>query len=318
MDVATHTPQPILSPAEAWHLARWQLAEMLLLTPASELAATIQANLDASRDGFVGQAKLPATLIGSADRITAELQDGMPFPVAHWPTTDDEIRDTWGFVDMTDSGDVPFTMVAPFRPVSIANMPEGTQVIRIRDTRHSSTAALVEAMTCAKRDLTAALRSSAPEMAWRRANSVISVYRQAAKLVFRTLSEEDFNNWNPSAPGEIDITSAPALIAQIAATAKAQGVLAFQVIYAWTQAIVDSANQTQATPDAVIAQIDEALASMDESLSAFNKTLLLRSKIAPNTVQTMVVFRPHPHSIPVLLAIPVGASDTIRSLAPNR
>lgn len=309
---ATHTPQPILSPAEAWHLARWQLAETLLSTPAAELAAKIQSTLEVSRDGFLGTTALPRELLEHSDKITGELPESLPFPVAHWPTTDEEIRDTWGFVDMTDDGETPFTLVSPFRPVSIADMPEGTQVLRIRDTRHSATAAIVEAMTCAKRDLSSALASNAPEMGWRRANTVISVYRRAAKLVFQTLTEEDFINWNPSTPGGIDISSAPALVAQIAATAKAQSVLAFQIVASWTQAVVDSAQQSKDTPEAALQHVRDALSAMDQSLEAFNHTLLLRSKISPSKVQTMVVFRPIPHSIPVMLAIPRDDSRVLQ------
>jgi len=309
---ANHTPQPILSPAEAWHLARWSLAEKLLSTPAAELGAEIQSVLESARHGFLGTAALPVELIQGSDKITGELPESLPFPVAHWPTSDEEIRDTWGFVDMTDDGETPFTLVSPFRPVSISNMPEGTQVLRIRDTRHSATAAIVEAMTCANRDLSNALSSNTPEMGWRRANTVISVYRRAARLVFQTLTEEDFVNWNPSTPGGIDISSAPALVAQIAATAKAQSVLAFQIVASWAQAVVDSAQKNAEPKEQPLQHIREALAAMEASLNAFNQTLLLRSKIPHDSVQTMVVFRPLPHSIPVMLAIPIDHSNVLQ------
>lgn len=310
--LAHHTPQPILSPAEAWHLARWSLAEKLLSTPAAELAATIQSTLEVSRDGFLSTTTLPTEMIGQSDKITGELPDSLPFPVAHWPTTDEEIRDTWGFVDMTDEGETPFTLVSPFRPVSIATMPEGTQVLRIRDTRHSATAAVVEAMTCAKRDLASALAANSPEMCWRRANTVIHVYRRAARLVFQSLTEEDFVNWNPSAPNEIDISTAPALIAHIAATAKAQSVLAFQIISSWAQAVVDTAQQDKGSPESALQHIRTADEAMGQALDAFNHTLLLRAKIQPQTIRTMVVFRPIPHSIPVMLAIPIDNSNVLK------
>ncbi len=306
---ATHTPQPILSPAEAWHLASWSLAEKLLSTPAAELAAMIQNTLEASRDSFLGMTSLPIDLLSQSYKIIGEMPDSLPFPVAHWPTTDEEIRDTWGFVDMTDESDAPFTLVSPFRPVSISSMPVGTQVLRIRDTRHSATAAIVEAMTCANRDLSNALASNAPEMGWRRSNTVINVYRRAARLVFQTLTEEDFVNWSPSAPNEIDISSAPSLVAQIAATAKAQSVLAFQIIASWAQAVVDNAQQAKEPPEVAIQHTRTALEAMNQSLEAFNQTLLLRSKISPPNVRTMVVFRPIPHSIPVMLAIPIDDSN---------
>src|SRR5690606_23975726 len=158
-------------------------------------------------------------------------------------------------------------------------------------------------------------------VALRRLGQVITIYRQAAKLVFkRVLRGDDFNDWIPTLPRKITLARATNLINQVGATARAHEMLAFHVLAQWMQAHADAVERDLPEGqrlDAFRAELRGALEQHQRYLAPMHEQAMSESGLDPGNYRCQVVFRPIPNVGPTLVAVPVGVDTVVPLHAPH-
>ena len=321
------TPQPVVSPGDAWHLAQGQSFERAAkmvreaaqgqeVPGLDEFCEQLAVKLDSHSDGafrtFLNRGD--RTHFKSAGiRVQAEYDDTSAVPMVRWPDSDPD--NTWGMVEPEDLG----VMATPFREFSLERLPDGYRTVKLRDPHHAATAALVELLGCAKRDARTAFVAADHREAWRRLNRVIELYRQAAKFGISALGDDDYIGWRPTMPPDFEIATAAGLICRVAATARAQWSLATHLMAIWLQAIADS-TEDPAVGDqrhVFLQRIERAADGLEKALDGMNRTLA-EPHLADGDWSMMVIFRPVPTSIPVLALIPKPATSNVDALPVRR
>ena len=311
--------QPVVNSAEAWHLSRaLALGEVMALLRGGTTARTLQALEHEARlawEAYFVEVGAPESIQTRPESIMARFDADLQLPVVCWPDSEDAMGDRWEFHELPSEGDAPFVLTAPFRPVQLARLPKDSVVVPLNDPRHCAGAALVEALECAGRDAEAAFAASNVDIAWRRLNQVIRIYRDAAKLVYqRVLRADDFNDWTPNLPARITLDRACALICQIGSTARAHEVLAFHVIAYWLQSQADhiEANvPADGRKDAMRESIAQAIEMQRLGVAPFQALALAQRGLDPGSHQVQVVFRPIPAGGPRLVAVPRRNSGNV-------
>lgn len=309
-------PQPIISATEAWLLSRAQaltsLAASIEKMKPQAIAAEIAALTDAAWAQYFKHVDAPPAVQAQRASILADLDPETAIPVVEWPATEETRVGVWEFVDLGKTEGLDLTMTVPFRPVSLASLPEGTRVVPLQDPRHSAAAAMIEALTSAKRDITAAFTAVSPVTAFRRLNRVIQVYRQAARITLAKLQTDDFHTWQPNAPRTISLAQAEALICQLGATARSHQVLAVHLMAQWLQHLADDETISRA-PDrkeAVMGELMAMIAKFNRTLEHYSRQSSEDAGITHETYAAMVIFHPVPGTGPVIAFVPAGGPNT--------
>jgi|GEM_PF-6518368 hypothetical protein len=332
MDDKTRTvAQPVVSPGDAWHLALAQgyeqvgsmmdslideLGPMKLDEFVTRIRERLSERAELAWTSFFRGVPKEQAVSGDVGLVRVEFDPDRALPIIHVPSTDVGISG-WGVVDMpTSKGGREIVLATPFREVALSSLPEGTQLIKLQDARHAATAALVDVLSAALRDSASVFATVNPRSAWHELNRLIHVYRQAARYSISVLSEDDYVNWKPSVPSEIEIGGAPEMICQIAATARGQSVLAVHLVAHWLQALADTVNKRPASDRQAlyIQAVESARNSLSQILEGMNRACLAANAVSPSAVDAMVIIRPHPIGIPVLAAVPRAEQSSVRPL----
>lgn len=324
MSMPMSPPQPIVSSAESWHLARAQTlgwVRRLIEGNPGPLTRSVQTALREVREEeqrawqeYFEHVGAPFAVQESVDAIEASFDPEMNMPIVRWPDADRVMSDSWGFVDLPAEGG-PFTLTTPFRSVFLSKLPPGSVPIPISDARHSATAAFVEALQCAQRDVEAAFLATNEAVALRRLGQVIGIYRQAAKLVYRrVLRGDDFNDWTPTLPRKITLARAGSLISQVGATARAHEMLAFHVLAQWMQGHADRVERELPEGqrlEAFRTELRNALELHERSVAPMHEQAMAESGLDAGSYRCQVIFRPIPNMGPTLVAIPMSAGTVV-------
>lgn len=324
-------PQPVVSSSEAWHLAQLSAfesaAELVRKTNADLQAASLdefcrlvvtalQDNASESWRTYLRHSN--RTLAGSdRTKVIVTFSEDHAIPVVEWPESTPGAR---GMIDLPGGEGADMVLATPFRQVEISTLPPTRLCALLRDPRHAATAALVEVLQCAQRDAQSAFVAPSVRAGWRRLNNVIAVYRQAAKVSLEVLSDDDFIGWKARIPKEIEIYSAASLICEVAATARAQLAMAMYLMASWVQSLVDGmpANGSASAQEAFLARVSAAAMGLEKVLEGMNDSLAKTTW--PNHVpgNHMIVFRPIPESLPMLVILPKGEGKATVAKLPKK
>lgn len=331
-DQKTNT-QPVVSPAEAWHLATGQaleraikIAQATLPDSGSEGVSDFRASLvrqlqvaaDESWRLFVQHSDRPTTRI-ARDSVIVEYDESRSLPLIRWPAEHGD--SSWGILDLEDlDGMDPASIATPFRKVDLTRLGDGRQIVQIRDRQHVATGALVEMLTTALRDAETAFVAADLHSGWRRLLQIISLYRQAASLASAALRPDEFSNWKPSMPPLDDLGSAAATICGHATSSRAMLSMAVHLVAEWLQACADSCEaqpidvRATAYRDRVICARDTLLLALDGMNSAVGRAQWK----GVGAFECMVVFRSEQYDIPVLALVPASTEPLTTLPAPKR
>lgn len=321
-------PQPIISSAEAWHLARAKTLEDLTQrldndSPSDadqqlyNLREAVKSDLLSAWTEYFAYVGAPQSVQDNRAAISVKFDAETSVPLVSWPVVDAAARDRWEFLDVMTSSSGGFVMTAPFRPVQLSRLPEGSKTLALNDPRHSAAATMVEALECANRDVSSAFLAVNVGIAWRRLNQMVAIYRQGAKVVFKSMSPDDFHSWRQTLPARITLDHAVNLICQVGATARAHEMLAFHLTAEWMQAQADRIERASPPKErkaAFLSKMDTALARQKRVLEPMHQTALEQAGIDPATVHCQVVFNPLPSGGPVMVAIPQDAAVPVAEL----
>lgn len=323
--------QAVIAPAEVWHLAQgaaFEVAAAMVRTaladglPAglNDFSATLtEALADRSRDSFKTFMHATDRPLSGSKVVTANLDSATNLPMVEWPAAPNS--NSWGMLDLEGAGGEPGVVLAmPFRPTALDRLPQGTQVVKISDQYHASTAALVEALQCARRDVESTFQVSDSRSAWRQLNRIINIYLTASKLGLSYLKEQDFLNWRVQLPAGVQINAAAGLICSIAATPKAQCGLAVYIMATWLQALADACEKQPAEERqrTFIKRLHEASQGMEQALHGMNVSAARGVVEGMDGCSTMVVMSPLPESLPVLAIIPKPAASNVARIKSPR
>jgi len=320
-DSKNNTLQPVISPSESWHLATaqaYQLAAKMAseikpkegIPIMDEVSRLAQAYVDEADSAWQAYLRQSDRAIDTCDRASTRVtyDENRALPLVEWPQDGSE---AWGMVDVhSEDGDM--VMATPFRVVDTRVLPKDKIILKLHDPHHAASAALVETMQCAMRDATGAFQVPDATMGWRRLCSILDIYRQAANIAMGRLADDDYIGWRPNLPSRYEIVNAASLLCQHAATARAQCALATFLMAAWVQAMADSIEgmDPEARRDEFLAQLKRATKCLQDSLNAQNNAVALTQWPANKPMRCMVIFRPLPQSIPVLVVMSPKGSVT--------
>lgn len=320
--------QPVVASSEAWHLGNLRGLERALEVVRASLPDAPSSSLNA----FSGQLASALTdeaesswreYLRYADRPQLNLEreavdvtydEARALPMIAWPG--DGADTSWGLVDVEADGGPDIILAAPFRAVRLDSLPDDKVIVKLYDSYHTATAALVEILTCASRDAHNAFVAPDGRAAWRRLNTLINIYRQSALAALNTLKEDEYVGWKPTLPAEFQLDSAARLICQIAGTPRAQMALATYLTATWLQALADAAERlpAQRRRASFELRLEEARTCMEDALSGMNRTVAAAHWTTGRAFQCMVIFRPQPQSIPVLAILPAAEPATVTEL----
>lgn len=329
--------QPIVTPSEAWHIARGQayeqasaiVAEAASERPGTELERILmgiceQFN-DASADAwaqYLSYGDRPVNFV-SRDDVTIDFDEARDLPMMHWHTT--QLQDaSWGMVDFPapdDAGDPSqgMVMATPFRVIDLNRLPKGHMLVRLQDPHHAATAALVEVLQCSRRDAASAFMGCDEVQSWRRMNGVINIYRQAAATSLSMLNDDDYVGWRPSQPEGFNIGSAASIIVRVASTARAQCAIATHLVSAWLQSLADHFSGIEGDGRVqFLKELESATGSLEATLSGMNDALARDYWADDQPRSCMVVFRTPQSDVPALAIIPSEEKPQVAKLPRKR
>jgi hypothetical protein len=304
--------EPVIAPGEAWHLGRMDA----LLTAARlvgkqarlkhksllEMARVVDSELTTIANQHLASYYQSAGQLNLQEEpITVVFDSQMGVPVLCRSTS---MQGGWGIVDLADdAGGDAMMLATPFRATNLDALPSGTQIIKIRSPAHSALAAVLEVLTCMRRDLDVAAHVESEAEGMRRAARLRMVYTTAASFALRGLDDDDFTEWRATVPVVDDIALAPQAIADTTIKARAQAALALQLCALW----LDGASQTASNAKTgtrmaqLKAAVDAATRKMEPLLHSMNRYL---SDADPAGYDHMVIMRHGGGSLPVLAVIP--------------
>lgn len=315
----TKTPngqlQPVLTPGEAWHLARMdafaKAAEYLkrATRKSGELdkAAVEQVRREfeqraaAYLDAYyatTGKASLGAT----APAVYYEDTLRMPVIVREQPT-----KGGWGTVDLHDEkGGEAMVLATPFREVNLSTLPAGTRFIQFRNPEHAALAVVVEILKCMRLNLQAAAVATDEADALYRSGNLVMTYLCAAQAGISVLEDDDFATWQKTVPSVSDITAAPGALAKVATKVRPMCAIGLHLCAEWLDGLAKAAAQRppgQRFQHTVVA-VDDALAKLGPLLDSINGFL---SGADTARFDHMPVVRHGQGTVPILAVIPRAA-----------
>lgn len=323
--------QAVIAPAEVWHLAQGAAFEAAATMvrealeddrPAGldDYSATLsQALADRARESFKTFMHATDHPLSVSNVIAANLDEATNLPMVEWPAAPNS--NSWGMLDLEANGVCPAMVLAmPFRPTALDRLPAGTQIIKIDSPYHASTAALVETLQCARRDVDSVFQAGDSRAAWRQLNRLINIYLTASKVGLSYLKDQDFLNWRVQLPSGVQIGAAAGLICSIAATPKAQCGLAVYIMATWLQAMADACEKLpgEERQRTFIKRLHEASQGMEQALDGMNASAARAVAEGMEGFSTMVVMSPVPESLPVLAVIPKPSVDNVARIKPLR
>lgn len=331
-DQPTSHAQPVVSPAEAWHLAHGQAYERAAMLISrvvhqlsdpcvdaaqaiDELRTQLEDESDTAWSQYLSYGDRPNLHADRAD-VTVQYDDVRGIPVVQWPVQKES--GSWGIVDLeTSAGNV--VLATPFRAVDTGRLPDTRVLIEITDRHHVAVAALVEVMRVAQRDTASAFQVADGTMAWRRLNAVINVYRQATNVLADVLGPRDFNGLRPSIEQPFEISDAPALITRMAASHRARSALATGLMCKWLQRKADELESAGgARSQQLLAAVAEAASMLNEELAGLNHRLAESAWTYDEPFTTMLLYRDAGENVPVLAVTPWPDESKVKKLPQRR
>lgn len=322
-------PQPVISPADAWHLSQGQAFEratrlvrdagsiagnMRLDEFTEEVAKTLAAEADKAWRSYLVRSNHAMPIDEGSPDLHVEFDKARDVPVVYLQE-DEGACDGWGIVDLEtrDQGEAGLMLATPFRQVDLSRLPSRTHVVKLEDAKHAATAAIAEVLAAACRDIKTAFIAKDAAQAWRRLQQVLQTYRLAAKVALEKLGEDDFHHWSRLIPSKIEIGSGAGLICQLATTSRGQLALATHLVASWIQTMADRLEREHgpAAAELLVEQVSSAHGRFSGASEAMNTVLAVQHGHAPSTFTAMVIFRPVPGSIPVLAITLSGDVDNI-------
>ncbi len=311
--------EPVLTPGESWHLGRMdalQTATRILRKygrrPSVALADVVQAMerdlvelTEASLGGYYDSAG-QVWAGGEAPVVVFDRNLGVPMICRPRPPVGG-----WGIVDLTDSdGGQTMILATPFRAIDLKALPDGTQLVKIRDPQHSALASVIEVLECMRRDLDAAAMAESESDALRRAGRLLVVYMSAASIALSKLDDDDFVDWKATVPQTDDIAKCHLAICKVTTKAKAQAAVALRLCAMWLASRREIAigREEGLQMDALMGMVDAAIFKMRPLLDSMNRFL---SNTDAANADCLVVMSHSTGSIPVLAAIPKRASRPV-------
>lgn len=253
---------------------------------------------------FVQHSDRPTTRL-ARDAVVVEYDQSRQLPIIRWPA--DRGSSSWGILDIEDLGGMESASIAtPFRQVDLGRLGEGHKIVELRDRQHVATAALVEMLTTALRDVETAIVASSLHAGWRRHLQIISLYRQAARFSNNALRPDEFSNWKPSMPPLDDLGSAASTICSHATSSRAMLSMAVHLVAEWLQACADSCESLplDVRADAYRDRVQHARDNLGLALDGMNRSVGRAQWTGGDTFECMVVFRSDQYDIPVLALVP--------------
>lgn len=321
-DQKTNT-QPVVSPAEAWHLATGQaleramrIAEATLPDSGSETVSEYRGLVlrqlrEAAEDSwrlFVQHCDRPTTRL-ARDSVIVEYDESRSLPMIRWPVEHGD--SSWGIIDLESlDGMDPASIATPFRQVDLGRLGEGHQIVQMRDRQHVAIGAIVEMLTTALRDAETAFVAADRHAGWRRLLLIISLYRQAAQIASNALRPDEFSNWKPSMPPLDDLGSAAATICSHATSSRAMLSMAVHLVAQWLQGCADSceALALEARARSYKEHVVYARDTLSLALEGMNRAVGKAQWKGGGKFDCMVVFRSEQYDIPVLALVPAAVS----------
>lgn len=267
--------------------------------------------------------------IGIPDDVRPNVHDNVV--VLTWNSASNGENSTWGVFEVraqADRTDRGFQLTTPFREVQIDRLPEGTQLIRINDPRHAATAALSEIFEMIIRDIESFCVGLQPEQIWQRMRYQAMFYQKVVRISVETLPDDEYRSWEPSLPERINIKDAPAIIARLAATSRAQQILAMHIAARFYLSRIDSAEQGPDDDEEArwVKQVSDALSearrTLKDALEGYNAAIMAFANIPAQGRSAVAIMRPRPRSLPLLAIVPresVGGKVSPQEMPlPNR
>ncbi|MCD9046724.1 hypothetical protein [Luteimonas sp. MHLX1A] len=298
--------QPVITPGEAWHLGRMEAVKELRLrlpridTHATEVLESIE---DAAVIGYGKSAKHypPQTL--PPDFVFDSYLD-MPVVVRpHEPVPG------WGKIefDPGQSGK-PISLITPYRFVDVDSLPEGTRLVAITDPRHAALASVVDVLTCFRSALSFARVATGPDEASARIWDIVLVQLQAGRYATASLPPDEFHGWSNTRVQPGDPFGIPKLVADSAATARAQQALALEACAMWLDAANTVAGQRDDHFDTLQREVEDAWTVMSKLLESSNRMVVGEDW---EHVDAMPVMRHARGRIPLLAIVPKDKSAEV-------
>jgi len=319
--------QPVIDPADVWHLAQgnaFELAAQMVSEARRDITASslndfstcVLEKLESMKDGsyqtFLRSSDRP--IAGDGQALSVRFDDKRNLPVVEWPAV--PTNSGWGMIDVPGGNAPDMVLAIPFRETNVGALPEGTVLVKLSDPHHSATAALVEILQCARRDALSAFQGVDARTAWRRLNMIINIYRNAGRVGLDILNDDDFINWRPDMPLRFDIGSASGLICRIAATSRAHCAVATHLMATWLQLVADNTEKMPLNEreDTFLRRLSDASEGVEKALEGMNLALAREHWSGEGRYECMVVMRPVPQTIPVLAIVPKQDEQKVKPM----
>lgn len=245
--------------------------------------------------------------LGEPEHIRLNTEEGAP--VAHWNSNNPSLAGVFGELLVAHNEAPHYHVSDPFKPLDLAALPPGTFTEPLRDSRHCAIAAMHELVTLLCRDIERIIQDNSPPATWKAMRKHSQFLKQGARISLTYLQHDHFHNWDPVLPITPSFQHAPHLIDQRAATTTAQQRIALHYTAQCFGRLLEevesqSSDDAKHRVDSATAALQRVARDLEASLDLMNNAILGAARIDPESVVTLVVFRPINMPQPMFVAIP--------------
>jgi len=328
-------------PDQAWHLARMEafrtLADLCSTIPRPGSAESCEDPFHLIRDeanrlarqswaDFVGtvarsdRERLALLPLGAGTQVELPQNEGTP--VIHWP--EDSAVDLGPFGQILVPEDVAagtfsYALTDPFLRIDVASLPAGTRHWRMTDTRHASTAAVVELARALQTDVERIADAGDSGKVWRTMIGHAHTLQIGAEASLTYLPHDHYRSWEPRLPKLMHLEQAPLFVDSHAATTTAQQRLALHYIAEYFRGLLTSIESKATRHDDRVRLVRDALradyAGLARVYEDMNASRLRGEGLDPSEFSAFVAFRPRDYKHPVIIAVPIAAIGIVSGMA---
>lgn len=211
-------------------------------------------------------------------------------------------------------------LTAPFRPVVIESLPEGTQIIEIRDPRHAVIIAINEVLQGTMTDLHKGLEGEDPLSTWGRIRAQAGFYKTFVRACLKDIDRQQYKDWLGAMPPRIAFKDAPSTIVQYSNSTVTMQILVLRATVDLLVEVMDRAEKANwdDMPGAVkhaLAELEHASSTIADVSAAMNRLQMLTVD-NPERYDMETIFRTKPRGVPVIALVPREPADSSSKITP--